>query len=706
MMFLINKSASQSLLSALVTVSLIELVTAAVDLNGDGVSEIWELKHPGLNSEAGDADNDGASDWDEMIAGTDPTDASDKLRFSQPLQEKGSFNLIWESKPGKFYRVETFNLETAVWEEVAVFTPGLAASSSFVDFPVEEGNHLYRLVVGDWDGDGDGVSAWEEWSLNLDDGDPSSGDNSASDYESAIRRLEDSNGVLLSSGETLTRRLPSPEEASRFLIQTSFGPTMESIGLVTTLGYTGYFDQQMGLSPELTRTHMFQTGQPSTATLWRHGWWRAALVSEDQLRQRMAYALSQIFVVNNESGTVIGDNVLTQAAYYDPLLSGAFGSFRELLNHVTYSPTMGFYLSHLNNRKSDPDTNRFPDENFAREIMQLFTIGLWKLNPDGTHELSAEGQSIPTYDNTVITEMAKIFTGISHGLSLGVPATSFYDAANGNDYRFPMVVWDEEHELGEKILFNGVTIPEGQTGDEDVQQTLDALASHANVAPFISRLLIQRLTSSNPSPEYLRRVSLAWTNSDGDLEVVCKAIIFDPEARELDRGSGIRGKVREPLIRVTHVMRAFAPPLEGAKFGVFADSLRSELGQYAMSSPTVFNFYSPDHMPAGPLHDLGLVSPELQIATTSALLGTHDRLKTTAAAGHWVRGIDYDEELALLDEPEELLDRLDLLLAAGTLSGSTREAVLGRINGETADLNKVAVAVQTIVTSPDFSVLK
>ena len=677
-----------------------------VDLDGDGVSEIWELNFPGLNSDAVDTDGDSLTDLQEMIAGTDPTISSERLEFSQVSIDADHVELVWVGIPGKLYGVEELNLESGQWIQQTTVEPSEVLGIRSLRVERAENIQIFRLAVSDWDGDGDGVSAWEESLLGWDDGNPSTLGRGIGDFERVIRVLENPGGLRLVSGEILPRRLPEPDEASRFLMQTSFGPTMDTIEAVTKLGFTGYFDAQIQMPLDLTRPNMFLTGQSVSAALWRHGWWRTVLVADDQLRQRMAYALSQIFVVNNEAGTVIGDNALTQATYYDALLSGAFGNFRDALDHVTYSPTMGFYLSHLNNRKSNPETNRFPDENFAREVMQLFTIGLWRLNSDGTHELNDEGQSMPTYDNTVITEMAKIFTGMSHGRSLGAPATSFYNVANGNDYQHPLVVWDEEHELGEKILFNGVTIPEGQTGDEDVQQTLDALASHANVAPFISRLLIQRLTSSNPSPDYLRRVSLAWEGSGGDLEIVLRAVIFDPEARTVDIENGIRGKVREPLIRLTHIMRAFAPQLDGAKFRVSFGSLIADLGQFVMSSPSVFNFYSPDHSPSGLLAEQAMVAPELEIATTSALLGTHNLLRMTASSGHGVRGVEYDEELALVNEPEELLDRLDLLLAAGMLSESTRAAALDRINGEVADSNKVRVATQMIVISPDFSVLK
>jgi len=679
-----------------------------LDLDGDGASEIWKLRHSGVSADVGDVDGDGFSNFDEMVAGTDPSDSASLLRVTSLALGNEVLTMQWDGVAGKAYTIQAWNAEEGNWQVVTTVTPDPVDRTRSVEFlsPGETG--IYRLGVTDYDGDRDGLSAWEELQLGWDDDDDhSSGSLTVADYEAALTLLEQPGGMPLVSGEILPPRLPDAAEAARFLVQTTFGPTTESIQEVMQLGMSGWIDQQLGMRMTTTRSQLSMTGQSYSAVWWRHAWWRTALVSPDQLRQRMAYALSQIFVVNNEPGTVIGDNPYTKAVYYDDFVKGAFGDFREILEDVTYSPTMGFYLSHLNNRKSDLSINRFPDENFAREVMQLFTIGLWQLNLDGSHKLDAEGASIPTYDNSVITEMAKVFTGMSHSTTMrGRPATSFYDSATGDDYKLPMKVWDEEHEPGSKTLFNNVTLPAGQTGEEDVQQALDALAGHESTAPFISRLLIQRFTSSNPSPDYLRRVSLAWQAGDGDLGRVLRAIFFDPEARTIDLGEGLRGKVREPLLRMTHIMRAFALPDESGKYGVLASSIKTGLGQFVMSAPSVFNFYLPDHSPTGFFSERGLVAPEFQIATSSTILSAHDLLKTTATTGHWVRGIDFSDELGMLGDVEALVSHLDTLLTFGTMSDATKAAVIDRINGESAQINKVAIAAQTIVTSPDFSVLK
>ena len=684
------------------------MASGVLDLDGNGGSEIWELHYPGVSLDGSDSDGDGSSNFDEMIAGTNPLDSQSGLRLVSPVLDDDGLELRWDGVAGKVYTVQVWDEGTLSWMPILVLNPSTLDEVRSVELSGVEASGLYRLTVRDIDGDGDGLSAWEECLLGWSDEDAySSGSLVTADFEAAIALLEQAAGTPLTSGEVLPQRLPDADEAARFLVQTTFGPTPESIQEVMQLGLTGWLDQQVGLTTTTTRSQLGQTGIEASALWWRHAWWRAALVAPDQFRHRAAYALSQIFVVNNEPGSVIGDNAITQASYYDIFVNGAFGTYREVLEDVAYSPTMGFYLSHLNNRKSDLSMNRFPDENFAREVMQLFTIGLWKLNPDGSHQLDGEGRSIPTYDNSVITEMAKVCTGMSHSTTnRGQPAVSFYDSATGDDYRYPMKVWDEEHEPGAKVLFDGVEIPDGQTGEADVQQTLDALMAHESVAPFVSRLLIQRFTSSNPSPAYLRRVSQAWQAGNGNLNRVLRSIVFDPEARAVDTGEGRRGKVREPLLRMIHIMRAFELPDETGKYGVLAESVKRDLGEFVMSSPSVFNFYLPDHSPSGLLNELGLVAPELQIATSSTLLSTHDLLKTTAMSGHWVRGIDYSDELAMLGDTEALVGHLDTLLTYGTLSESTKAAVIDRINGESANSNKVAVAVQTIVTSPEFSILK
>lgn len=684
------------------------VTTASVDLNGDGASELWNLLYPGVSPDSDDLDHDGQSNRAEMLAGTNPNDSGDFFRIGGIQFQGDEVELTWEGVVGKRYQVQQRDSETGDWVVLLTKSRLEFSETVVVKIATVDQSGLYRIYAEDVDADGDGLTAWEEALLGWnDDSGYSLGPEANPDYEEAIRALENVDGVTLATGQTLPQRLPTEVEAARFLVQSSFGPTTDSIGDVVEQGITGYLDNQLSLAPSLTRVAMWRTGLPVSSGLWRHGWWKLALIAPDQLRHRMAYALSQIFVINMEPGTVIGDNIDTQAVYYDIFVKYGFDEFRQVLEDVTYSPAMGFYLSHLNNRKGDPSINRFPDENFAREIMQLFTIGLWKLNPDGTHQVDESGASIPTYDNDVITELAKVFTGMSHSTTNnGDPAETFYDSGNGNDYKFPMKVWGEEHEPGPKFLFDDVVIPGGQSGEEDVQQTLDALSEHKNVPPFISYRLIQRLTTSNPSPAYLSRVTTCWNRCDGEMGRVVKAILLDPEVRGGGMNPEFSGKVREPIIRMTHIMRSFADPDLRGRYGAEASTLKTELGQFVMSSPTVFNFYLPDHSPRGELRESGLVAPELEIATTSSLLATHDRLKTTVSIGHYVRGVDYTEELALTDQPEELADHLDLLLTCGQMSQTLRAAVLDRITREPIQLEKVRAAIQVIVTSPEFSTLK
>ena len=286
--------------------------------------------------------------------------------------------------------------------------------------------------------------------------------NGAADFSAAFKLLEGTGTLTLAGGLQIPKRPTTSNEAARFLVQSSFGPDPDLIDEVVSIGIGGWLDQQLNPTT-LTETRLTMSGQGGTFPLWwGMGWWKASMTGPDQLRLKMGNALSQILVVSITGNDLIRHNSNTQADYYDILLQHSLGNYRDLLEDVTFSTQMGFYLSHLQNRKSDPASSRFPDENFAREIMQLFTIGLWELNADGTRKTDASGEPIPSYSNDTIVEMAKIFTGFGFG---GPSATSF-TPVSGNDYVHPMKMWDEEHEPGEKHIVNGITIPAGQTGSQ------------------------------------------------------------------------------------------------------------------------------------------------------------------------------------------------------------------------------------------------
>ena len=677
-----------------------------LDLNGDKVSELMSSSHPGVVFDQTDTDGDGVSNFVEGLAGTNPRDEADRFEIGSIGRTSDEISFSWSSIPGKRYAFQKWNSEDGSWTECGVANPTFASEERVLILPGSNESGIFRLSVSDIDADLDGLSAWEEYLLGWSDSDAmSSGSPDRSDYVAAIRALESPSGVQLAGGEIIPQRLPTEAEASRFLVQASFGPSKESIEELAQVGMGAWIDSQLALPASKTETTMFQNHRIWDAYIWRHGWLRSSVLSEDQLRQRLAYALSQILVVNTQPGSNPGDNGQTQARHYDLLVTDAFSSYRNVLEKVTYSPVMGHYLSHLQNRKADESLNRFPDENFAREVMQLFTIGLWKLNNDGTHQKDPEGELIPTYDNDVITETAKIFTGFSFSTAdYGArPAEGFFDTYRGLDYQNPLKVWDEEHSPGAKVIVDGHVIPDGQTGKQDVQQTLDILCDHQNMRPFISRLLIQRFTTSNPSPAYIARVVGVW-GDDTELDTVVEAILLDPEARVPDGQSAHHGKVREPLIRFIHLLRAFnfeAPNdtfLEGGLIGTF--------GQYPHLSPTVFNFYSPDYSPQGELRDQNLVSPELEIGTLSNLIAT-DNFFYRALLGLYAGLVpDFQDEIDLSEDPDGLIEHLNLILGYGQLPIHSKVAIREAVVAQTTATERVRTAVYLILNSPSFSTIK
>ncbi len=689
-----------------------------MDQDGDGVSDLWQQIHPGLDP-AADDDGDGFSNAAEATAGTDPFDPGDYLKVASFAMAPGNDAVVfqWTGVKGKTYAAERFDPESGEWSAAGTLVAD-AAGPLQMQVPVTGASGIFRLRAGDHDGDGDGLNAWEEELLGFSDQSPSSSGQAARrDYSAGLRALEGTGTLLLADGREISRRPPVRGEVVRFLAQASFGADPDLIDHVMSVGIGGWLDEQ--LSPATTTTtYQAMLGQGGGFPVWwGRGWWKAAMTAPDQLRLRMGNALSQILVISNAGNDAIRQNSFVQADYYDILLQHSLGNYRNLLEDVSYSTQMGFYLSHLQNRKSDPSIGRFPDENFAREIMQLFTIGLWELNPDGSRKLDQEGSAIPTYDNTTIMEMAKVFTGFGFG---GPNAHTFFTPVSGNDYVHPMKMWDEEHETGEKHLVNGVVIPAGQTGAEDIDDALDALCAHPNIAPFISRLLIQRFTCSNPSPDYLRRVAAVWENNGGgtkgDLKAVLEAILMDPEARTPEARGDSSGMVREPFLRLVALLRAFKArnSRTPATFPVVIADAPKLLGQQPLWSPSVFNFYLPDHRPAGELRERGLFSPELEIASADRLIQTDNLLQRVIDRGldpFWmpeadILHCDFTVPQALSADAPALVDYLDSLLTWGQLSATTRQAVIAAVQAQATAELKVETAVHLIVESPDFVVLK
>jgi uncharacterized protein (DUF1800 family) len=504
------------------------------------------------------------------------------------------------------------------------------------------------------------------------------------------------------------------ESAAALLERTSFGADYALIDSVAREGQAAWLNRQFAMQPSMHLPIVVRyineygydiNANPPPGTFRRFAWWEQTLTAPDQLRQRVAYALTQIFVVSDNVDQIF-INPLGLSSYYDTLLTHAFGNFRDLLRAVTLHPVMGIYLSHVNNAKTNPAANTFPDENYAREAMQLFSIGLYELNADGSRKLDG-GNPIPTYDNVDIGEFAKIFTGLSYGP--GQAGVSYFGNPNPV-LHVPMRMFESFHEPGEKHLLGGVTVPAGQTGMQDIDAAIDNLFNHPNVGPFIGRLLIQRLVTSNPSPQYVARVTAAFNGSGttprGDMKAVLRAVLLDSEAN-----AGI--KLREPFLRYVALNRILHATSADGTFPGLSYIAQFLTQQHVLSAPSVFNFYSPAYSPAGELGTAGLAAPEFQITTDSTIVGVSNLMAYAVygdqpietPAGYTPIRLDLSEYEALAGNVDVLLDRLDLVFMHGTMDAATRAAVRAAIVPVDADLNaRTRLALYLVLLSPAFAV--
>jgi uncharacterized protein (DUF1800 family) len=500
-------------------------------------------------------------------------------------------------------------------------------------------------------------------------------------------------------------------DAYRFLDQASFGPTEAEAQRVIDRGYAGWIDEQMALPASLEVPYMralAPAGGALTPNDRLDAWFRNATRGPDQLRQRVAFALSEIMVVSDQS--VLVNFPLGLAYYYDLLTQNAFGNFRELMETVTLNPSMGVYLSMLGNEKPDIVRNIRPDENYARELMQLFTIGLVELNPDGTEKLDSQGQPIPTYTQETIEGFAHVYTGWTFGGSLAFQLPSF-------DFLRPMQAYPAFHATGLKRVLRGAVIPAGQSPEKDLEDALDNIFSHPNVGPFIARRLIERLTSSNPSPAYVQRVAARFDNNGsgvrGDLGAVVRAILLDAEARA-EPVTGTEGKLKEPLIRLVALWRAFDGKAASGRY--LLDQPQVFFGQAPLRSPSVFNFFSPEYQPPGEIADAGLVAPEMGIVTEySATNITNYLLFSIYLRNQATPGlvpddiyIDIAAEQQLAGNPAALVDRIADKFTGGRTSPAVKAqavALASRAPPGNPTL-RVAEALFLIATSPEYAALR
>ena len=699
---------------------------ARLDRDGNGLSDLWQALYPrAVLDRITDTDGDGRSDFDEGVAGTNPLDPNSYFRAD--LSESSEpFSLVISTEPGKSYQIEKIDASAGWVAEGQAF---VAQNFKFIFDLSDASRGVYRVTTSDVDADGDGLDAWEEARFGFSDNTRYSSRNTlagTTDYLNVYAQLEGQGLGFLPSGQTFEKSPASRAEVVRFLAQASWGASPDLVAEVEEQGIANWLIAQTETEPQQTIASAISGNAPITAATIRiltgMGVLRAAMVNRDQVSLRMAQALSEIVVVSTSNDTFRG-NFPLQRAYYEILKRNSLGNYRELLEEISYSSAMGLYLSYVQNQRSDPSIGRFPDENYAREIMQLFTVGLVLLEQNGEPVRDADGNEIPTYGNKEITEMAKIFTGFGYGGPSGI---GFFAGVPGNQLFHPMRMYDDFHEPGEKVLIGGAIVPAGQTGEEDISDALDILCEHQNIAPFISRLLIQRLVTSNPSPDYIKRVAGVWADDGegerGNLKAVARAILMDPEARNSQVGNDTFGRVRGPYERFVAMLRAFNARNERTRnnlrptFPVQLAFFFDTFGQVPLQSPSVFNFYLPDHQPAGELRNRGLVAPELEIATNSNTLLTDNFIRRFLDIGLPAVTnrdqdrvfLDFTDALEVANDGEALFAYLDDLLTGGVISQTTRTHFLSAYEREPDRSPEalVRLGVHLLIESPDFSVLK
>jgi uncharacterized protein (DUF1800 family) len=515
-------------------------------------------------------------------------------------------------------------------------------------------------------------------------------------------------------------------DAVRLLRQATFGPTEAGVARVRALGATGWIDEQLAMAATPYPEYPFvPAARPATCvdnralpvapdsfcardnyTLFplQLEFFRSALAQPDQLRGRVAFALSQILVT---SGVENGRNYAMRH-YQQILRDHAFGNYYDLLYAVTLSPVMGEYLNMVNNNKANPATGTAPNENYAREILQLFSIGLHRLDPDGTRRLDAAGNPVPTYDNEEIEGFARIFTGWTYPAIPGNPQRN----NNPRNYAGNMVPVAANHEFGTKRLLDGVVAPAGLAMQDDLAFGLRNIFGHANVGPFVGRQLIQKLVTSEPTPGYVARVAAVFANNGagirGDLRAVVRAILTDPEARGARKIDPGYGKLSEPVLYLTGMARA----LGARSDGVFFRTVSAQLGQNVFYPPSVFNYYPPDYVVPGTT----LVGPEFGVQTTNTALARANAANALVfsaqippdATVYGATGtrLDLSAWQALASDPAALADRLDRTLLAGRMTPAMKSAIVSAVSAvpATDSLARARTAAFLVVTSPSFQV--
>ena len=479
--------------------------------------------------------------------------------------------------------------------------------------------------------------------------------------------------------------------ATRFLEQATFGPSAADVTHIKTLGFDAWLTEQF--AAPVTDYPVFTDADALDVV--QSAFLRNALSAPDQLRQRLAFALGQIFVVSN----LKTDSRPGIANYQRVLLNDAFASYRTLLKDVSLSPAMGNYLDMANNARANLAAGTSPNENYGREILQLFSVGVIKLNPDGSSVLDASGKPAATYSQDTIEGFSRAFTGWTYPTKAGSASQSM----NDEYYTGPMESRDDTHEPGTKALLNGTVLPAGQGATRDLEAALDNIAQHPNVGPFIGSRLIQALVKSNPSPAYVQRVANAFADDGqgkrGELKAVVRAVLLDPEARAGDMlpATATDGKLREPVLYMTRLLRAFGSRSDGRDLPQYAQQMRQDI----FNSPSVFNYFPPTYKPQG----LTIYGPEFKIANAPTLAArlsflydfTSQNLPPSTQP-------DFSDLVAVAGDNTSLIALLDTRLMHGTTPDSLKNAVTAALPAAGTDQRQRAMlALYLFAASPAFN---
>jgi uncharacterized protein (DUF1800 family) len=517
-------------------------------------------------------------------------------------------------------------------------------------------------------------------------------------------------GGTLSAPAQVTIFSATVASAGRILDQTSFGPTAASIQHVVTVGLDAYLAEQFAATPttlaDLPAT-LPAVCSANAAVCLQSEWWKAALTSNDQLRQRVALALSEIFVVSS-----FGANPRSIPTFHNILVNDAFADFSTLLRDITLSPAMGAYLNMLNSEK--PGYDQIANQNYARESMQLFTTGLYLLNPDGTPQLNAQGNEIAVYSEAQVDAFARAYTGWTYATADGgSPATFFNNIAN---YDAPMASVETAHETSAKTLLSGTVLPAGQSAEQDLAGALANIFAHPNVGPFICRQLIQHLVTSSPGSAYVSRVAGVFANDGsgvrGDMKAVITAILKDPEARQADTDSSFdAGRLREPLLYITGIMRGLTVVNDNPNGDYSsASTYTTPLGEAPYAASSVFSFFPPGYIIPGTT----LNAPEFALENTGTIplrLALAEKLVFNALSGF---SVDLSSTSALgvlasstgnpTTDSGNLVDALGNVFLHGQMPATMRTTLITHLATLTDIPQRTRVATYLVITSPQYLV--